>query len=298
MEYNLTIGIPIHNEEESIEKCLNAILQSDLPKNTKIIICDNKSTDKSMEYVNRINKLHNNIIKIVKESKLGKIFAINKIIDESSSNYIVFCDADILVKKDSFKKMYQKLSTSNLHMIGVGLIDISQNRFFKWYYKQLDKIQKDDLERNVMGGCFGINKKKFGKFPPVLSTDFFMSAYYHFGNKKSMRYDSINVYYKKANTFWDILMKKTRNRLKYLQIKKDYPNLSSFQYERPIDYKKLSKNFNLNTFLAFLLHSSFETAAFIAGSIAFYIRFKKLGYSWRKAKSTKLEDINPSSLKT
>jgi len=288
--YNLTIGIPIHNEEESIKKCLEAIGQSDLPEKTEIIICDNGSTDKSIDFVQEVKNIK---IKVIKESKLGKIFAMNKIIEESSSNFIIFCDADILVKHDTFKKIFDRLRASDLHMVGIGLVDISKNRFFKWYYHGLEKIQKDEVSNNVMGGCFGINKKRFVKFPPVLSTDFFMSAYYYFGDKNAtVRDDSIGAYYKRANTIRDILMKKTRNRLKYLQIKKEFPELSKLPYEPTIDYHKFHKNLGFGTFSAFLLYSSFEGIAVIVGTIIFYAKLKNIGYTWRKAKSTKLQDIS------
>lgn len=293
MKIVITIGIPLRNEEESIVKCLKAILHSNLPEKTEIIICDNNSTDNSLLC---IKKIKDKRIKLIKESKLGKVFVMNKIIKEASSDYIMFCDADVLVKYDTITKTYEKLKTSDLHIVGIGLLDISKNKFFKWYYRELAKVQKDDIDSNVMGGFFGINKKKFVKFPPILSTDFFMSAYYYFGNKKALRFDSIGAYYKRANTVGDILMKKTRNRLKYLQIKNDFPNLSKFQYEPTIDYKKLLKNFSSDTFLAFLLYFSFETIAFIVGTIFFYVKLKKVGYSWRKAKSTKLGDIDISHL--
>lgn len=289
----LTIGIPLRNEEESIEKCLQAIFRSDLPENTEIVICDNRSTDKSIEYV---SKMQNKEIQIVTEPKLGKAFAMNKIIKRSSFDIIVFCDADVLVKPDTLKRIYNKLKNSDLHMVGIGLIDISTNKFFKWYYQKLVKIQKDDVINNAMGGCFGINQKKFKEFPPVLSSDFFISAYYYFGDQKSLRDDSIGAYYKKANTVRDVLMKKTRNRLKYLQIKKDFPKLATFPYEPAIDYKKLRIDLSVSTFIVFLLHSFFETIAFIAGTIVFYATFKNVGYSWRKAKSTKLQDVNVALL--
>src|SRR5689334_4587029 len=100
--YNLTIGIPVRNEKESIRRCLECIKLSDLPERTEIIICDNGSTDESVNIVQETQGLD---IRIVKEPMSGKVFALNKIIRESLSDYIIFCDADILVERDTLKKM-------------------------------------------------------------------------------------------------------------------------------------------------------------------------------------------------
>jgi AcrR family transcriptional regulator len=131
-------------------------------------------------------------------------------------------------------------------------------------------------------------------FPPVLSTDFFMSAYYHFGNKKAVRDDSIEAYYKRPNTVHDVLMKKTRNRLKYLQIRETFPNLAGFHYEPSLDFARLLRNLTPGTACAASLYSSFEAIAFVLGSLAFYAKSKTVGYTWRKAKSTKLHDVSTS----
>lgn len=283
----LTIGIPLLNEEESISKCLGSILESDLPREYEIIVCDNGSTDKSPELLKRFR---NKRLRIIDEQNKGKAFAINRILEQAKSNYVIFCDADIIVKKDTLKKIYKKLRDSDLEVVGSEFEDISKNILFRNYYKNLSKIMKDDIDENVYGMCFGVKKKGFKKIPSVLSTDFFISAYYYFGNQKAIRDKSIKAYYKKPNSFRDILMKKTRNRLKYLQIKKTFPELSKFPYEPKIDFRKLLRNISFAVFLTFLIHSLIEVLAFVFGTIIFYISFKNIGYSWRKAKSTTLKE--------
>jgi glycosyltransferase involved in cell wall biosynthesis len=293
MSCHLTIGIPVRNEEESIGKCLRAVLASDLPMQTEIIICDNGSTDKSMEFVRTFGDER---IRIVQETSLGKVFAMNKIIEQSRSEHIIFCDADVLPRKDTFIQIRKRLVGSDLHAVGINLIDVSKDWFFKWWYRQMAKIEKDELANNCMGGCFGIQKGRFGKFPPVLSTDFYMSAYYHYGNGKCVRSDDIHAFYKRASTFKDVLMKKIRNRLKYLQIKMRFTDLAGFQYEPPVDYNRLAKNLSPATFATFLLYAFFEAVAFAVGTTVFLVKFKHIGYSWRKARSTKLQDVDPAAL--
>jgi len=293
MNCDLTIGIPVRNEEESIGKCLRAVLASDLPTHTEIVVCDNASTDMSMAYVREFDDER---MRIVQESTLGKVFAMNSIIEHSKSEYIIFCDADVLPAKDTFIKMRERLVDSDLHAVGINLLDVSKDAFFQWWYRQMAKIEKDELANNCMGGCFGIQKRRFGKFPPVLSTDFYMSAYYHYGNGKCVRFDDIHAFYKRANTFKDVLMKKIRNRLKYLQIKLTHADLAGFQYEPPVDYRRLTKNLSFATFVAFLFYAFFETVAFIVGTAIFIVKFRRIGYSWRKARSTKLQDVDPAAL--
>jgi|GEM_PF-5299406 len=295
--YNLTVGIPVYNEKESIKKCLEAIRLSDLPERTQIIICDNGSTDGNLEIIRENKGLE---IKIVQESAIGKVFVMNKIIAESLSDYIIFCDADILVERQTFKKMADELKASGSHVLGINLTDISKDSFFTWYYRQFGKIKDHSLDKSLIwGGCFGISKSKFIKLPPVLSIDYFISAYYYVHDQGAALVDgSICAYYKRVNTFTDVIAKRIRNRLKYLQVIDKFPELSRFPYKAKarVNYHAVGQNLSLGTLSVCLLNSLFNATASIIGTVIFYLKLKNVGCTWKKSISTTLADISSADL--
>lgn len=100
----LTIGIPIYNEETTLKESMLSIMTSaeNIDKSYEIVTCFNGTTDNGREIIEDLSK--EKPIKII-ESKKGKPQAIRKIVSESSSQYLIFCDADLIVEKDCFKNL-------------------------------------------------------------------------------------------------------------------------------------------------------------------------------------------------
>ncbi len=100
---NLSILIPARNEEKNIENCINSVLKTN--KNyTEILVYDDHSTDSTAEVIKKISQL-NKKVKIAKTLKLekgwtGKSFACYQLAKQSSSEWIVFIDADTTVIED------------------------------------------------------------------------------------------------------------------------------------------------------------------------------------------------------
>ena len=106
MKYpKLSIVMPVYNEEDKIEDCLNSIREQNYPQDKiEIIFVDDDSTDRSV----RIGKKYNVIF--VRNGKhdydIGKSLGIEK----AKGEYVMFLDADnILPNKNWIKKMIKPL---------------------------------------------------------------------------------------------------------------------------------------------------------------------------------------------
>jgi len=116
---NLSILIPARNEEKNIENCINSVLKTN--KNyTEILVYDDHSTDSTAEVIKKISQL-NKKVKIAKTLKLekgwtGKSFACYQLAKQSSSEWIVFIDADTTVIED-LSQLISYSEENNLSML-------------------------------------------------------------------------------------------------------------------------------------------------------------------------------------
>ncbi len=100
---NLSILIPARNEEKNIENCINSVIETN-NNYTEILVYDDHSTDSTADVIKKISQ-SNKKVKIAKTLKLekgwtGKSFACYQLAKQSSSEWIIFIDADTTVMKD------------------------------------------------------------------------------------------------------------------------------------------------------------------------------------------------------
>jgi glycosyltransferase involved in cell wall biosynthesis len=89
-EIKISVVIPAYNRENTIEKCLKSVInQSYAPY--EIIVVDDGSTDHT---INKIEEMHCDKIRILKQNHKGAQAARNKGIVEAKGDYIAFLDSD------------------------------------------------------------------------------------------------------------------------------------------------------------------------------------------------------------
>lgn len=102
---NISIVIPSYNEEENIQKCLDAIKTSNYPQNkVEVIVVDDGSTDKTCETVKK------NKIKLLKQNHAGKVEALNLGTKKASYDFIITIDADTIIDRDCLKELVKPFS--------------------------------------------------------------------------------------------------------------------------------------------------------------------------------------------
>ncbi|MBY6539822.1 glycosyltransferase family 2 protein [Rhodococcus sp. BP-349] len=96
MVHSLSVVIPAHNEESSIEECLHALLvQSDAIH--EIIVVDNASDDDTRRIVDDLAREHDSV-RVVSETTPGVIAARNAGFDAASGSLVARIDADTVVQ--------------------------------------------------------------------------------------------------------------------------------------------------------------------------------------------------------
>lgn len=91
-----SIIIPLFNKEKYISKTLNSIC-SQLKEDTEIVIIDDGSQDNSIDIINNYIEKYKNI-KLFRYENNGVSVARNKGIKQSEGDFLVFVDADDIIK--------------------------------------------------------------------------------------------------------------------------------------------------------------------------------------------------------
>lgn len=99
---SVTITVPVFNEEKTVSKTIESILDLDYPKEKlQIFIVDDGSTDNTWNYVQKFNNIPQ--IKLFKKENGGKFTVLNYAIEHSNSDLLGCLDADSFVNKDALK---------------------------------------------------------------------------------------------------------------------------------------------------------------------------------------------------
>jgi cellulose synthase/poly-beta-1,6-N-acetylglucosamine synthase-like glycosyltransferase len=114
MDKQLTIIVPVYNEQELINQCIDSLHAQTLDKNRyEIIVIDNNSTDLTSQIVRQKG------VRVEKELRKGYVHAIRKGVEVSNTELIAFTDADCRVPPDWAEKILSAFAISP-EIVGVA----------------------------------------------------------------------------------------------------------------------------------------------------------------------------------
>ena len=101
----ISVIIPAYQHSKELPKCFESIFVQTL-KPFEIIVVNDGSTDNTAEVLAR----YKDRIKIINQENNGANAARNRGFDESSGDFVIFCDADIIFEQDALEKMHKTLA--------------------------------------------------------------------------------------------------------------------------------------------------------------------------------------------
>ncbi len=94
----ISVLVPVHNEEHTIERCLASVVNSNYPSSKlELIVCNDGSTDKSKQIIHKFKKDNKNKCKIrlINRPQKGKAAVLNYGLRRVAKNQLVMClDSD------------------------------------------------------------------------------------------------------------------------------------------------------------------------------------------------------------
>ena len=247
----LSIIIPCRNEEKYIENCVNSILKNDYPsENYEILIVDGKSSDKTIEIIELLQKKYKNIRQICNQRKITPV-ALNLGIRNAKNEYVMIAGAH-----SSFPENYISVLMKNivdLKADGVGGMLITTS---------INPTKKASSIIKVLSNKFGVGNSMFriGVTEPTLVDTV------PFGIYKKTLFEEVSFYDEKLIRNHDIALSKEFIKKK----KKIYliPDASCNYYAREY-FGQLARNNYLNGYWNLL--TVFITRKYYSLSIRHFI---------------------------
>lgn len=184
---SVTIVFSVFNEEKVIRRKLESILNSDYPKDKlQVLIGSDNSIDITHSIIEEFVANNSNITLVKKTSRHGKLKIINELIDLTTTEHLVFTDANVFFEPITLKALVYNLLAKDAKMVCGNILKFSpknqgisdQEIFYMNFENQLKHHEslKYGFCVGVEGGCYAILKSHFVKVPDgFLMDDFFIT---------------------------------------------------------------------------------------------------------------------------
>ncbi len=108
----ISVLIPVYNDIDRIEECINSIVEQKLSPKFELIIIDNGSTDGTYEWLLNLNLSEHLDIKVTQCLLPGSYAARNHGLTLASGDYAAFTDSDCIVSNQWLFNLYNTLMTA------------------------------------------------------------------------------------------------------------------------------------------------------------------------------------------
>lgn len=178
----ISILIAAYNEESGIEAKLENLLSIHYPEDLiEIIIVSDGSTDKTDSILERYSEQYKRIKSFTQEKNQGKTIAMNRAVKESSSELLIFTDADNMLVENAMEELVSNFNDPNIGCV-CGTISFYSDEEsgtadtggFYWKYnnlmRRLESITGSTMGAN--GALFGVRRNIFRSLEHYLIDDF------------------------------------------------------------------------------------------------------------------------------
>ena len=124
----ITVIVPIFNESDYIDRCMNS-LQAQTHRKLQIILVDGGSTDGSGQLCDKWATRWNmgpdsnmGIVEVIHTANKGVSESRNKGLSHAAGEYVTFLDGDDWLEPDAISKMYSVLESEQVDMAGLSFI--------------------------------------------------------------------------------------------------------------------------------------------------------------------------------
>lgn len=126
----LSIIVPFLNVEHYISKCIESLLNQDIPlKEYEIILIDDGSSDRSCEIAESFIANNSNI-KLYTQDNIGVGAARNKGIRESHGSYLLFVDSDDYIETRCLNKLLSYIEHNELDLLRFAFTTVRHDGLF------------------------------------------------------------------------------------------------------------------------------------------------------------------------
>ena len=146
----LSVIIPLYNSARWLPKCLDSVLNQDVPLDELEVICVNDgSPDNSEEIARQYQQNYPDTIVVISQENQGPSGARNNGMKHATGKYLCFVDPDDFVEPQVFGGLVKKMTDDDLDMLRFNYQIVDEN------YKLIEKREFEkqfDYSPNLMSG--------------------------------------------------------------------------------------------------------------------------------------------------
>ena len=150
----VSIIVPVYNQENRIERCLESLVNQTL-NDIEIIVINDGSTDKSLKIIKKYLKKFPKKIKLINRENKGISISRNEGIKLSKGKFIGFVDSDDYIEKNMFEILYNKIVSTKTDICICN---------YKMFYENSDEIIYENISKHCKIENVYSNPKMIYKF--------------------------------------------------------------------------------------------------------------------------------------
>ncbi len=160
----VSIVVATYNGELFLEKQLQSVI-SQTYSNLEIIVCDDCSTDTTLDIVKKFQQLDNRVQVITNNNNKGYVKNFETGLNCCSGELIALCDQDDIWEKNKIEILVNKIGSDVLIHSDASLIDENDNLFSNSYVEYSHKLTKphnliEIINNGIVTGCTSMFKKE------------------------------------------------------------------------------------------------------------------------------------------
>ena len=110
----LSIIVPVYNAEKWLRRCVDSLLNQDLPREDyEIILVDDGSADGSALICDEYQATNVGLVRVIHQPNSGVSMARNAALDVAVGGYVMFVDADDYIEPNCLKEVVEKARCGN-----------------------------------------------------------------------------------------------------------------------------------------------------------------------------------------
>ncbi len=155
---NLSVVIPLFNEEESIEELVNWIIKVVQKESLKyeIILIDDGSTDNSWAIIKQLRSELSQIVGVKFRRNYGKSAALNTGFEYAKGDVVITLDADLQDSPEEIPTLYKMINDQKLDLVSGWkkkrydpITKTIPSKFFNWMTKIISGIKLNDFNSGI-----------------------------------------------------------------------------------------------------------------------------------------------------
>lgn len=213
----VTIIIPVHNEEKTIRNKLDNCLAASYPEaKLKIVVVSDNSTDDTERVVKSFPEERVNFLSL--PFRGGKVMAQNYAVNQCNSEIVIFTDVAITTEPNSIKTIVENFNDPSIGavsckdvIIGDALKTRGEGGYIKYDMLVRRLTTKVGSLIGVTGGFYAVRIEiAKGGWNPAFPPDFYVALRTIKRGLRVIEDDRVKAYYKTSSKEWDELPRKVR----------------------------------------------------------------------------------------